>query len=499
MNKWRRKNLAFLRSKASVVVVIGILTVVAPSCTGEDGESQPPISLFYGGELIPGWHTGDVHVHAAGDADLTKHLGCRSSARGGFLNEKECAGDLVEMTLRRAEANEVEWLIFVEHGPWLGGASPFDHPQILGLLERVERPDRPLLSRLIYDRERAGDQWNFIKDAADESSSATGVRALMGQELGTAIFRQNGHFSAFYLDHFVEHSARGVPDTEYVQLVEAAGGWGAINHPFEPGNKWVCWFETSARDCRTGVVDYGDSWLDDRPAVFRALELSNGGRFPRDETLEMWDRLLMSGLKVSAVGGSDAHTLGGRSVVHPLGIPGIQKVGRSRTFAYVPDLEEPSDSYDSLDEDDPIRVALSSGRTVASNGPLATVAVGAEGALPGDTATFEETGVQEIAVVIEWRKRFHEGGAKRPTDVNIILGPIEPGCSSQCDLRVENFVPSPEEVEAERMEQRVVVPAGWDFAYLRVEVSGPTQFGSAGAFTSPVYLRRTSSTLTPTG
>ncbi|HYO60426.1 MAG TPA: hypothetical protein VEU29_00835, partial [Actinomycetota bacterium] len=245
-------------------------------------EPPPPRDVYVEPDLgaveFPEWKMGDVHVHAAGDRDLVKHPDCRRGDR--FVEGIECARALVDITAAAAAKADAKWVILVEHGAWLSGGRDFD-------------------------LEKGIEEWEHLRTAAEEIAPRSGVRMLMGEELGSAGVSFAGHFSAYSTPSYVPNSARRIPDIRYVEGVASLGGWGAINHPFQGGNKWDCWYP--AEDCGEGVVGFAGPAADD-PAAFRAIELTNGGRFPTKETLAMWDELLVQGYEVWGVGGSDAHS-----------------------------------------------------------------------------------------------------------------------------------------------------------------------------------------------
>jgi len=132
----------------------------------------------------------------------------------GHLDKPECARKLVGLILEPAVRNDVEWLVLAEHGPWLGGDNPGT-----------------------YSEARGRENWNLIRAAADDLSFERGVRALLGEELGTAAgVGAAGHFSAYYIDDYVENGPFDRTEVKYAE----AGGWGAINHP-DTGSTWDCW------------------------------------------------------------------------------------------------------------------------------------------------------------------------------------------------------------------------------------------------------------------
>jgi hypothetical protein len=77
--------------------------------------------------------------------------------------------------------------------------------------------------------------------------------------------------------------------------------------------------------------------------------------------------------------------------------------GSARTLAHYPaDQSAVGDDYSSLDRSDPARVAMDTGQTVATNGPVATAQMG--GKYPGGTVVLPPTGPTELRV--DWEHAF---------------------------------------------------------------------------------------------
>jgi hypothetical protein len=186
------------------------------------------------------WHLGDVHAHAAGDDNLIIHPQC--VARD--LNEAECADFLVENSLRRADVFDTasvgtEFVVFTEHGPWLG-------------YQKEGFPE-------FYNAAQAETEWNLIKAELD-AQSTTDIRGLIGEELGTAApactavsppelpgipIRSPGHFGVYYTPEYVDNSMFDCAETGPNGLADdpqTLGGWGGINHPDndDGGSRWHC-------------------------------------------------------------------------------------------------------------------------------------------------------------------------------------------------------------------------------------------------------------------
>ena len=279
------------------------------------------------------WHVGDVHVHAAGDTNLLLHPRCSDQT------EETCAQYLVQNVLDRAQRFGAEWLVFTEHGPWLG----FQRDANVAL----------------YDAEQAEQEWNFIRQALDDQSNST-IRGLMGAELGTAIpactdvdidvdagvdigwqwppvqpdidfdfsLRSPGHFGVYAAPSFIDQSIFDCNETGengYADDTLEVGGWGGINHPDNEngGSPWWCYSSESADGgvrgaqeqpqhlhmdrCPIGIDAYGVRSPSD-PGSFRTMEIISGPNVASAKTLGTWDMFLQNGYRISAVGGGDGHT-----------------------------------------------------------------------------------------------------------------------------------------------------------------------------------------------
>jgi hypothetical protein len=188
------------------------------------------------------WHLGDVHAHASGDTGLDIHPACVSK----FYTEAQCAGYLVHNVLTRASRFGAEWVVFTEHGPWLG-------------FLKAQSP---------YDSSKAASQWETIQRALD-ASAVEGIRGLMGEELGTSApscasedvdprLKSPGHFGVYSTPTIVDKSIFSCNETgsdSYIGDTAAVGGFGGINHPdnTDGGSRWNC-FTTGANgqgnDCQ---------------------------------------------------------------------------------------------------------------------------------------------------------------------------------------------------------------------------------------------------------
>ncbi|MCP4305865.1 MAG: hypothetical protein GY788_13525 [bacterium] len=381
-------------------------------------------TLFNGGTVFDPWKPGDVHVHAAGDSSLDSHQRCP-----GIDSWEQCAHKVVQETVERADHAGLDWLIYVEHAPWLG-LKTFDVCHYVPLPPPGSIRCGPVWAD--YDEGQAEEQWNYIREAANDIGAFEGIRTLMGEEMGTAFgvpcspFNP-GHFSAYELENIVHNTAFDCRPIDYIERLKTEqAGWGSINHPDaeDGGSPWKCWFDDDSGHCsdsgNSSAADFGDWRGNDPEAAFRAIEIVSGSHLPSEKALDDWDRLLLNDFRVAATGGSDSHT-SRMDAKKPWGprTPGNDaKIGLTgRTYAYAPgNLRPPVAGHNSTDREDPVRLAIQEGMTVATNGPLAVATV--NDALPGETALIDDGG--NFVVRIDWEDEFDVLGG------DDVIDPTEP-------------------------------------------------------------------------
>jgi hypothetical protein len=400
------------------------------------------------------WHAGDVHAHASGDTSLDIHPKCEG------LGEQDCANRLVDNVIDRSARFGTEWVVLTEHSPWLG----------------YQRD-----SNILYDTEKAERQWNALRQAADQKEGP--VRALIGAEVGTASpacsnvqkvgnplnplslqWKSPGHYGD-YAGGFVDQSILDCNETGpngYADDVREAGGWGGPNHPDGPdrGSPWWCWSskpdgsgaqvqpygDMKLSDCKTGLDAYGVKDAAETNS-FRTMEILSGTQMPSRKVLDSWDMYLQNGYRVSAVGGSDGHTMSreqdqmaaARCVAalrlffpfkqigecldegSKIALGDQNKVGgSSRTYALYQtgpggSSTDPVDPRiarsgptggSSTDPDDPARLAMRNGQTVASNGPKISAQV--SGTLPGSRVSVPHG--SKVAMRVDWQDTWESVG-----------------------------------------------------------------------------------------
>jgi hypothetical protein len=413
------------------------------------------------------WHAGDVHTHAAGDSGLFGQQYCIDlKTIAPNVAEKQCADRNVKRMLQVASANKAEFIFFTEHAPWLG--IPNDqYDRTISCWKAWDLSSPACVAALkAFDLPQASRQWGFIKDAASGLSPTTGslnkVRGLIGEEMGTApgatcttaglsspgAFTA-GHFGVYYTPTLVENRVDTCYEDDFIRPLKIANGFGGINHPGngDKGSPWYCYnwsdsqpigYETmeafltdlrkiSAKKsllhnltqllggytnnefCKDDIADFASKDLSS--GTVRTMEIVSGPHLPNAKSLRRWDALLQSGLRIGAVGGGDGHTaprhfgVGLPFALAGQDTPNFGKVGLSgRTLVFYQGSLEPQPGFDSNDPNDPVRAAIGSGRTTATNGPKMTARVagelGAFGA-PGDTIN-RDTTIAGIPVRIDW-------------------------------------------------------------------------------------------------
>lgn len=297
-----------------------------------------------------------------------------------------------------------------------------------------------------HDAAKGEAQWNKIRDAADDLAPQSGVRALMGEEIGTAgevtklvlgrlpswfpglgdscPTTESGHFGAYYVRDYVDASIFDCDETGYLEDLKDAEGFGAVNHPDNPdgGSRWYCWHTNRKRksgpNCKFGVSE--------RPDVVKAVEVVNDSNMPSKKTLSEVDGLLLQGRLLSLVGGSDSHTTRQKvELVSPITnkdcprrrsvfgwclnkdfkLPEQEagndgKIGLAgRTYAHTTGGVKPDATFNSTALRDPVRVAIEKGATVASTATLLAPEINGEG--PGNIVDLEEP--DAFTLNLAWR------------------------------------------------------------------------------------------------
>jgi hypothetical protein len=338
-----------------------------------------------------------------------------------------CAEHLVRETLQRAKDNGASWVILTEHGPWLG-IKPTDKTFCAPPLGWPCRT----VPWIEHDAEQARRQYLALREAARRLAPEYGVRALMGQELGTAghitllvsslehapsqlkswypgdcAGVEAGHFGVYYTPRLLDDAAFDCNESTYLRTVAEAGAWGAVNHPdnADGGSRWFCWNrgDVSPKDNTPGRDSGGgaecDTGVYEHPNAVQAIEIVSDQNMPSDIALRHLDALLLQGRRVALTGGGDAHTASPEPQVDssvrigPVRIPlppdvsqvpgNDGKVGLSgRTYVPAAGIV-PATGFDPIDQQDPVRAAIRDGHTVASTGPLGLPTI--DGRIPGDT------------------------------------------------------------------------------------------------------------------
>jgi hypothetical protein len=428
------------------------------------------------------WVAGDVHVHAAGDSGLGSHLLCRSQN----LSEQDCADLLVRNTLTRAKTNGVPWVILTEHVPWLGANElnrrfcPVGSGKIPGT--KTHWPCA-LYTAPTHNTAQALREYHEIQDAARRLAPQIGVRALMGQELGTAapftyagLNRarkllgskcdgvESGHFGVYYESDVIDDGVWDCDESRYLNQADAVSAWGAINHPdnIDQGSRWFCW-NAGDRPYRDENPLAADGHKLGKPcaqgaataSATRAVEIVNDMNLPTVRSTAAVDSLLLQGHKVALVGGGDAHSSrpnakpdNALTKIKVAGhdIPWIntsvfdQQVGSSgkiglvgRTYIPSAGFHPPEQSFDPNNAHDPVRLAIKAGRTIASTGPLAVPTIGDRG--PGETVTLDGTELTVNVRLSDGQRIDGAGITSSPTDA-MPIKTVGAAVAAEVDVRM---------------------------------------------------------------
>jgi hypothetical protein len=399
------------------------------------------------------WHTGDVHAHATGDTHLGIHPQCKDEPNLTLLT---CAFRLIDNTLDRAARFDTEWLIFTEHMPWLGFQKDGDIIYKFGQAEEQWETIRSMVDAASNPQIRGllgAELGTAVPACTRFSAEVTWSRPPLSPfptpSWGGINYDSPGHFGVYYTPTAIDDSIYDCDETGengYVDDVEEAGGFGGINHPDndDGGSPWWCYSSERNGDgnlqgaqhqpqvgrferCNIGIDQYAAETPGDAGA-FRSIELISGNNMPSNQALSTYDMFLQNGYRIAAVGGGDGHTAprkqsaadGVKCVLNPLnglgecvdkgstpGDPNHNKTGGSgRTLAFYETDPSTGSGYSSTDADDPVRVAIRNGETVATNGPKATAQIG--GMHPGQEVSVAGTGPTELR--IDWTDEWKWSG-----------------------------------------------------------------------------------------
>ena len=488
-----------------------LLTVTPPA--------TPPAAADHQSEGVrpdfSDWHLGDVHAHASGDSALDENKRCDKALKlpWGQRSAEDCATHVMNLMFDRAETNGAEWVIFTEHGAWLG------------------------YDRGTYNHGQAVDFHGFLREAANDVSRERGtVAGLIGQEVGSAApfpcTPARGHFGVYGAGAVVRNSLWDCNEVRYLREMEEVDAWGAINHPFN-GSVWNCWYNDDdilgPTNCEAGAVDYAEGLREvigpmSNDQVTTGLEIVTSNDLPTAQLEDQWDRILQDGYRLGATGGADSHSVE-KTLKNIYWGGGEGNHGRlaatARTYAYHDGSIRPSSGFRSDDSAHPIRRALSNGRSIASNGPLYIPQV--NGNFPDDGSVFggdpEFTG-NTVRVRVDWptsgtflalaegayaadpspedRLRF----AHAPETLEVVVGrvqnpntcagaPREP-CPS--GIVKQTHVVTSTDLANGYATVEVPVDPSWDNIFVRTsgaqtESDGEHTYGF-GAYSSPIYLER---------
>ena len=137
--------------------------------------------------------------------------------------------------------------------------------------------------------------------------------------MDTELNRDDHHYLAFNLKE--EISTQGLTPQEVINRVSQMGGFGVIAHPYEKGSpiilkgKHYPWRDWEVKDFMgIEIWNYTSLCRDAATSALKALWLyyfahGAAARHPCPCSLKKWDELLARGLRVLALGGTDAHAI----------------------------------------------------------------------------------------------------------------------------------------------------------------------------------------------
>ena len=405
------------------------------------------------------WHMGDVHVHVAGDTNLIIHPQCTNH----LMTEITCAHLLMDNMFQRAQRFGDEFLIFTEHAPWLG----FQRDNDVELYNFGQASDEWWILKNTADNLSTGTIRGLMGVELGTAAPACMDVDITGASIdwwgpipySTPDFsmKSPGHYGVYSTPGPIDDSIMDCNETGengYVDDVAALGGFGGINHPdnADHGSPWWC-YSTGVDDqgdpvglehqpqvgrmepCPVGIDTYAATSAGDTRA-FRTMEVISGNNLPSAKTFSEWDMFLQNGYHIAAVGGGDGHTaprkqdvMGAIACLNTFGTsngdcvdagakpgnPNHNKSGGSgRTLALYPGTTVVGPNYDSNNPDDPARLALHDGRTVATNGPKATAQIA--GQQPGGVVDLPSG--DPVQLRVDWEDHWTSAGDILSGDAN---------------------------------------------------------------------------------
>lgn len=163
-------------------------------------------------------------------------------------------------------------------------------------------------------------------DGLPEEGIRHGVVVLVGAELN----RESHHYLALNLEQLA--AGNEINPQEMVDRVRQSGALGFMAHPFEKGSPYIDrgksypWFRFP-RDGFTGLElwNYTSTWRGRVTSALRAVYWFFFNRKaavdgPPREALALWDSYTSRGMRVTAIGGSDAHAARVRVALIPVEI-----------------------------------------------------------------------------------------------------------------------------------------------------------------------------------
>lgn len=255
----------------------GPLTLGTPAFRGWSGGARSRVTVaadgatpgYWPGPLPAGqWHVA-LGLYKVGPSGVEVEITVETSARpaGPVPRPQLAAGE----PLRRGEA-------------WYVGALHTHTVHSDGALTTAELIRKAAAEKLDF---AAITDHNNTTHQLDTVASA-GVLVISGEEVTTP----GGHFGVLglegdraYIDFRILPGRREIADV--IHAARARGAVVAINHPVD--------------DC------LACSWTHAVPDAVNAIEIANGDASARQQAILLWDALLRSGRRVTAIGESDWH------------------------------------------------------------------------------------------------------------------------------------------------------------------------------------------------
>ena len=296
----------FIHNGEALVIERSLSVEYQPSLTSSPPEGKTTSSLLE----LQDWKPGVQHVH-------TEY----SWYDWAYITPPWPTSPTVLQQAQAAKYAGLSWIIITDHEPMLAWPDP--------------------------------EAWNNEKIECQAAEEATGIKVMLGEELGNvAPYMWAGHYLGYNINSFVDSDRT---NQGMIDAVKDQGGFGYIAHPY------TSWWD-----------EFGD-WDDWNATGYTGLEIMNGPTACAD-AINKWTEILEDpSARIFGIGNSDAHF--------------TEDVASAYTWCDIGEAVTHSSVYSALED----------GHSVVTNGPL--IAFTIDDKKIGDTVI---TAAQNVFLDIAW-------------------------------------------------------------------------------------------------